>query len=178
MRRNDQFYIHNGGRLWDTWVHYLKFASVQEEAHTKVFQKMYNKWTGWKPITEEQSVKFKKEVMINNDGVEEDFATIQKTPRARSGKVVHRTKAQREKEIMSTPDNVRLREEAAARCTEKIKRGVLRKQARKAGAEHLVKCSMEPGKKKTESKPLTELYVKGQFTEDREEWQNKTSKAL
>ena len=78
---------------------------------------------------------------------------------------MHRTKAQREKEIMST----------TARCTEKIKRRVLRKQARKAGAEHLVKCSMEPGKKKTESKPLTELYVKGQFME---EWQKRTSKAL
>ena len=116
--------------------------------------------------------------MINNDGVAEYFATVQKNTESAAGKVVQRTKAQREKEIMSTPDNVRLREEAAARSTEKIKRRVLRKQARKAGAEHLVKCSMEPGKKKTESKSLTELYEKGQFTEDREEWQKRTSKAL
>ena len=56
-------------------------------------------------------------------------------------KVVHRTKAQREEDIMSTPENVRLPEEAAARCTTKLKRRVLRKQARKARAEHLVKCS-------------------------------------
>ena len=48
----------------------------------------------------------------------------------------HRIKAQRGKGIMSTPENVRLREEAAARCTAKIKRRVLRKQARKARAEH------------------------------------------
>ena len=72
---------------------------------------------------------------------------------------------------MSTPENVRLREEAAARCTAKIKRRMSRKQARKPGAEHLVKCSLDPGKKKTKSKPLTELYVKGHFTEDRVEWQ-------
>ena len=53
---------------------------------------------------------------------------------------------------MSTPETVRLREEAAARCTAKIKRRILRKQARKARAEHLVKCSLEPGKKKGEKK--------------------------
>ena len=33
-----------------------------------------------------------------------------------------------------------------------------------------MKCSLEPGKKKTKRKPLTEQYVKGHFTEDREEW--------
>ena len=66
---------------------------------------------------------------------------------------------------------LRLREEAAARCTAKIKRRVLKKQARKARAEHQVKCCLVPGKKKAKRKPLTKLYVKGHFTEDREEWQ-------
>ena len=37
---------------------------------------------------------------------------------------------------------------------------------RKARAEHLVKSCLQPGKK-TKRKPLTELYVKGQFTKDR-----------
>ena len=73
----------------------------------------------------------------------------------------HRTKAQKETEIMSTPENVRLREEAAARCTAEIKRRVLRRQARKARAEHLVRCILDPRKKKAKRKPLTELYVKG-----------------
>ena len=54
--------------------------------------------------------------------------------------------------MMRTTENVRLREEAAARCTAKIKRRVLRKQARNARAEHLVRCSLEPGKKKGEKK--------------------------
>ena len=69
------------------------------------------------------------------------------------------------------PENVGLREEAAARCTAKIKRKVLKKQARKARAEHQVKCFLEQGKKKAKRKPLTELCVKGHVTEDREEWQ-------
>ena len=49
---------------------------------------------------------------------------------------------------------------------------MLKKQARKARAEHLVKCCLEPGKKKVRRKPLTELYVKKSFTEERGEWQN------
>ena len=48
---------------------------------------------------------------------------------------------------------MRSREEAAARCTNKVKRRVLKKQARKARAEHLVKGCLElgeeEGKKKT-----------------------------
>ena len=69
---------------------------------------------------------------------------------------------------MISPENVRRREEAAARCTAKIKRKVVKTQARKARAEHLVTCCSEPGKKKAKRKPLTELYVKGHFTEDTE----------
>ena len=69
---------------------------------------------------------------------------------------------------MSTPESVKLREEAAARCTKKIKRKVLKKQARKARADHLVKCCLEPGKKKAKRKPLAELYIKRKF--HRREW--------
>ena len=106
------------------------------------------------------------------------LATVQKNIENAAKKAVHRTKAQREKEIMGTPENVRLRENAAATCTAKIQRRIVRKQARKAKAEHLVQCNLEPTKKKCKSQPLTELYVKGHFTEDREEWQKITSKAL
>ena len=47
---------------------------------------------------------------------------------------------------------------------------MLKKQARKARAEHQVKCWLETGKKKAKRKPLTELYVKEHFTGVREEW--------
>ena len=71
---------------------------------------------------------------------------------------------------MCVPENVGVLEEAAARCTAKINK-VLKKQVRKARAGHLVKCCLEPGRKKAKRMPLTALYVKGHFTEDREEWQ-------
>ena len=77
----------------------------------------------------------------------------------------------KEKNIPRTLDNVKLREEPAARCTKKIERKVLKKQARKARAEHLVKWCLAQGNRKVRGKPLPELYVNGNFTEDKEEWQ-------
>ena len=53
------------------------------------------------------------------------------------------------------------RREDAARCTQAIKRN---------GTQETSKCSIMPGKKKLKRKPLTELYVNGKFTEDRDEW--------
>ena len=67
-----------------------------------------------------------------NGSIEDDLATIQENTENAARKEVHRMKAQKEKEVVSTPKSVRLREEAAARCTAKIKRIFLRKQARKA----------------------------------------------
>ena len=105
--------------------------------------------------------------MRNERDTEEYLSTAQIENAAR--KMQHRTNAQTENKMMRTPENVRLREEAAARCTAKIKWRVLMRQARKARSEHLVRCSLEPGKKNAKRKPLTELYVKGHFSEDREE---------
>ena len=119
-----------------------------------------------------------KKVVEESDSTEDGLAATQKNIETAAWKAAHRTKAQRAKTKISILETVRLREEAAARCTAKIKRRKLKKQARKARAEHLVKCSLEPGKKKTKRKPLTELYVKVYFTEDRGEWQRRTSKAL
>ena len=60
----------------------------------------------------------------------------------------------RDKAVKETPQNVRIREEAAARCTKVIKRRVLKKQARKARADHLVKCSLMPGRRQVEKKAV------------------------
>ena len=46
-----------------------------------------------------------------------------------------------------------------------------KKQAKKARAEQVVKCSLAPGKRKVRRKPLSELHVSGNFTGDSEEWQ-------
>ena len=147
MRGNDEIYIHEEGRLWATWDHYPIFARIQEEA-PQLFCKKKKKVDKWKPKTEEQSLKFKKEVMKKNGSIE-DLAGVRKNTENAARKPAHQTKARREEETNeSTPDNFRLREEAAAKCTAKIKRRIPRKQARKAGAEHLVQCSLEPVKTK------------------------------
>ena len=80
----------------------------------------------------------------NDDQMEDDLAAIQKAIDISAGTVAHYTKAERERIVKSTPEDVGLREEAAARCTAKIKRKVLKKQARKARAE---RCCLERGKK-------------------------------
>ena len=100
-----------------------------------------------------------------------NLETILKSIAQAAGKVAHTTNIDRDKAVKHTPRNVRMREEAVAGCTKVIKRKVLKKkQARKARADHLVKCSMMPGRRKMKSKPFSDLYVNGQFTEDREEW--------
>ena len=140
------------------------FVRIHEKNHTKKsFRKELKKWTGWKPTTEDQSAHFKKEVKKNVGNKEEDLSTAQKNMENAAKKIRNRMKAQREKEMMSTPETVRLREEVDARCTTKIKRSVLRRQARKVRAEHLVKCSLEPGKKKGEKKAADRIIRKRVF---------------
>ena len=86
MRRNDEIYNHNEGRLWATWDHYHIFARTQEEAHTSIFQRRNKKWTGWKPITEEQSLKFKKEVMKKTIELKKILQQYRRTSRTRQGR--------------------------------------------------------------------------------------------
>ena len=52
--------------------------------------------------------------------------------------------------MKQTWENVRVREEAAARCTKVIKRRVLKKQARKARTDHVVNCMSMGTSRKTE----------------------------
>ena len=55
-------------------------------------------------------------------------------------------------------------------------RQVLKKQARTARANHLVRSSMEPGERKTRRKPVLELFVDGAYTENTEDWQKEPQK--
>ena len=78
----------------------------------------------------------------------------------------------RQTEVRRTPEDVMVKQGAAARNTRLVERQVLRKQPRKARADHAVKGTVMLGKKIPKRKPLTELYVDGNFTEDGEEWKN------
>ena len=64
----------------------------------------------------------------------EDLAVIQKTIEATASKVPQHAKGERENIKQRTPENVRLREEAAARCTKQIKSGQETSQESKGGA--------------------------------------------
>ena len=66
--------------------------------------------------------------------------------------MAHSTTNDRDKAAKQTPENARIHEEAAARGTKVIKRRVLKKQARKARAEHLVKVQFGTRKEKTSKK--------------------------
>ena len=58
-----------------------------------------------------------------------------------------------------------------------IKRRVLMKQAKKARADHLVKCSLMLGRRKILKKPLSEFFVNGNFKTERG-MAKRTAKAL
>ena len=118
----------------------------------------------------EARIEFTKPVMTNKEeDQKEDLETTQESIEEAAKQVTHTTKSERD-EVRRTPEKVRIREEAAARCTKVIKRRVFRKQARNAKADHLVKCSMMPGEERVTRTLLTEFYVNGKFTKDRGEW--------
>ena len=91
-------------------------------------------------------MELRKRVMEKNDDTEDDLATVWRNIEIAAGEVAHHTKAEREKHFMCTPENVRLCEEAAARCTAKIKRRVQESQGGAPG-------EMEPGRRQ-KKKPL------------------------
>ena len=97
--------------------------------------------------------------------IDEDMGTIQKLLRMPliEWRITPKLKGQHS---TVTPENVRLREEAAARCTKMIKRKVLKKQARKARAEHLVKCCLEPRKKKVKRKTVDRISCERELYRD------------
>ena len=104
------------------------------------------KWTGWKPRNDEAKIEVQNAAMRREEEKqEENLGTIRKEIRVAAAKTAHSTKNKRDKAVKQTPENVRVRDEEAARCTDVIKTRVLRKQARKARADHLVKCSLIPG---------------------------------
>ena len=108
------------------------------------------------------------------DGKKENLGTIQKGIEEGAGKVPHTTINKRNKVAKQTLGSLRIREHVKKRLHGAQKSSterVLKKQARTARDDHLVKCNLMPGNSRTKRKPLAELYVNGGFTEDSEEWQ-------
>ena len=68
---------------------------------------------------------------------------------------------ERDSSVRRPPKKIELLREAVARSFRAIERRVLCTQARRARAEHLVKCSLMLGRRKVKRKPLKELYIEG-----------------
>ena len=95
-RKDDHAQTFNVNKLWATSG--LCEDTGRKSAKHFPKRKRTRKWTGWKPRTDEQKIEFKKKVMEDGeDGIDEDFATVQKTIEIAAGKVAHHTKPKREK---------------------------------------------------------------------------------
>ena len=123
-------------------------------------------------------MEFRKDVMKSRDEkMEEHLETIQKVIEDAAGEVAHSTKNERNI-AKRTPESVRKREEAAARCTKVIKRRVLKKQARKARAEHLGKCILASGRRNIQRTSLSELVCQRRLHGRQRRMAKRTAKAL
>ena len=162
--RCDDGRISNDNKAWGTWNHYPIYARICEDDWAIPVKKWKKNWCGWKPRLEIQNKEHRKKLLEGEEVSLRDLSGIQDQIEKAAKKIAHLTKGERKKIIRQTPEHVKNREVAAARCKRVMERRVLSKQARRARADHLVKCSMEPGrKKKKKRKPLLELFVDGNF---------------
>ena len=122
------------------------------------------------PRSEEQKKEYMRKLLKDKDGSLIDLSAFKSRLNKLLGRLRTSQKGKERKIMRQTPEDVKIREEAAARCKRVMERRVLSKQARRVRA-HLVKCSMVSGRKKNRRKALLELFVDGTFTDNREEWQ-------
>ena len=125
-------------------------------------------YAGWRPRDDEAKTEFKKATMCKKDDDEKEgeLETIQRSIEEAAKKIAHTTRAERQKEVMRTPKPVTLKQEAAARCTRPIDRKVLRNQARRARADHAVKCSLMPGKKIPKENPRLSCTYRAEWKKE------------
>ena len=127
-------YSYNDVKLWSRWDHYPTHATRQEADDQKTFiqKKKRKRWAGWRPFHEAARIEYKKTVMEKENTQKEDLETIQKNMRRRQRRSRTPQSPTDDEEVRRTPEKVRMKEGAAARCTKTIKRKVLRKQAWKS----------------------------------------------
>ena len=78
------------------------------------------KWTGWKPKNDEAKIEFQKAaIRREEEKQEENLGKIRKEIRVAAAKTAHHTKNKRDKAVKQTLENVRVRDEEAARCAQK-----------------------------------------------------------
>ena len=116
-RKFDEAFFAFDVKIWDSWDHYRIYAMIQEDEIACEKEKAEMDWMEGKD---------RRAKKLNSRNMQMPLA---------KWRIVRKTK---ENFAKQTPENVRIREEAAARRIKVTKRGVLEKQARKARAGHLV----------------------------------------
>ena len=117
-------------------------------------------WVGWQPRDEGARIECKKKVVYTKEGFRKDcLETIQKKTEDAAKEIPHSTKLEKDRE-----------ERAVARSSRPDERRVLRRQAGKARAAHLIKCSLALSQRIVYIKPQEELHINGEFSENREDW--------
>ena len=117
-----------------------------------------------------QELNSKKVIQPKGDARKDCLETIQKNIEDGAKEIAHNTKLERDRDARRVPTKIVAQEKAATRSLRPVERRVLRRQARKARAANLVKCSLAPGWRRVLGKPLKELYINGEFSENREDW--------
>ena len=123
-----------------------------EAQHQFSTRRKKKKWTGWRPETDEARIEFRKAVRRQK----EDQETIQKIIEEAAEKVARTTKPHRDNVVERTPEKLGAQND---------KRRLLKKQARKARADNLIRCTKEKG--------VDGFVRQGKFTDDGQEWNQK-----
>ena len=126
---SSQTEIDNKVKLCGSWDHYPVYASIQEDdgrgylIEKKKKKKKTMRCAGWRPYDKEARTDFKKSVMDQKGDVQpEDLKTIQRGIEEAAEKITHTT-PDRQEEVRNAPEEVTVREGAAARCSDQSREG-------------------------------------------------------
>ena len=125
--------IHNGVTLCSAWDHMPVYDVMLKSEEGRCYEKKEEEkaWVGWQPRDEGARIECKKKVVYPKDGFRKDrLETIQKKTEDAAREIAHTTKLKRDRE-----------ERAVARSLRPDEKRVLRRQARKARATHLVNAA-------------------------------------
>ena len=109
---------------------------------------------GWRPYDKEARTDFKKAVVEQKGDVQpEDLGTIQRGTEEAAEKITHTTSDTQE-EVRNAPEEVTVREGAAARCSRPIERQVLIETGQESQGRACSEKNVDAGQKNIEKKNL------------------------
>ena len=125
----------------------------KQRGNPRVFEKK-KRCAGWRPCDKEARTDFKKAVVDQKGDVQpEDLGTIQRGIEEAAEKITH-TAPDRQEEVRNAPEEVTVREGAAARCSGPIERKVLIETSQESQGRACSEMQLDVGQKNIEKKNL------------------------